>query len=151
MPQEVSVTQRSCNNPEHFNSSEDEEIQKELSSILTNGQLESETHSVARPRFPTSRLRLVPVPSSHGSQASFPNYAKSEYSVAADPRSGPAEEREAATHQSSALKDCSSPAAAQETAGGKVATSAICGQEAAPPRTRQGGEQWPSSILISIL
>ena len=140
VPQEVSVTQRSCNNPEHFNSSEDEEIQKELSSILTNGQLESETHSVARPRFPTSRLRLVPVPSSHGSQASFPNYAKSEISLAADPRSGPAEEREAATDQTSALKDCSSPAAAQETAGGKVATSAICGQEAAPPRTRQGGE-----------
>ena len=140
VPQEVSVTQRSCNNPEHFNSSEDEEIQKELSSILTNGQLESETHSVARPRFPTNRLRLAPVPSSHGSQAAFPNYAKSEFSLAADPRSGPGEEKEAATDQTSALKDCSSPAAAQETAGGKVATSAICGQEAAPSRPRQGGE-----------
>ena len=72
--QEMSVRQRICNNPEHFNSSEDEEIQKELSSILTNGQREADTKSVHRPRFLTNPMKYE---SNHGSKT-FSNYAKSE-------------------------------------------------------------------------
>ena len=72
--EEMSVRQRICNNPEHFNSSEDEEIQKELSSILTNGQGETDTKSVHRPRFLTNPMKYE---SNHGSKT-FSNYAQSE-------------------------------------------------------------------------
>ena len=72
--EELSVRQRISNNPEHFNSSEDEEIQKELSSILTNGQGETDTKSVHRPRFLTNPMKYE---SNHGSKT-FSNYAQSE-------------------------------------------------------------------------
>ena len=72
--EELSVRQRISNNPEHFNSSEDEEIQKELSSILTNGQRETDTKSVHRPRFLTNPMKYE---SNHGSKT-FLNYAQSE-------------------------------------------------------------------------
>ena len=72
--EELSVRQRISNNPEHFNSSEDEEIQKELSSILTNGQRETDTKSVHRPRFLTNPMKYE---TNHGSKT-FLNYAQSE-------------------------------------------------------------------------
>ena len=56
--QETGVKQRISNNPEHFNSSEDEEISKELSSILTNRG--AETTSVLRPRFLTNLRKYNP-------------------------------------------------------------------------------------------
>ena len=61
--QETGVKQRISNNPEHFNSSEDEEISKELSSILTNRG--AETTSVLRPRFLTNLRKYYPGASHH--------------------------------------------------------------------------------------
>ena len=63
--QETGVKQRISNNPEHFNSSEDEEISKELSSILTNRG--AETTSVLRPRFLTNLRKYNPGASHHPS------------------------------------------------------------------------------------
>ena len=74
LSQEMSVKQRSSNNPEHFNSSSDEEIQKELSSILTNGHPRTDTTSLLRPRFLTNPMKFNP------SGKMIQNYAKSVYS-----------------------------------------------------------------------
>ena len=71
LSQKQSEKQRICNNPELFNSSEDEELQQELSSILTNGHQETETQSLHRPRFLVNPMKFNP------SYKIFPNDDKS--------------------------------------------------------------------------